>query len=215
MNKKWKLAQTAELKWWQHYLKSRPPLEYLKQKKAYWRSILERLKINIRPGWEVLDLGCGPAGIFTILNNSAVDAVDPLIEQYEEKLPHFDRNDYPQVNFYGQAWETFQQIRKYDIVFCLNAINHFADLPLSIQKIANVMKPGAVLVLSVDAHNYSLLKQIFRRIPADILHPHQLSLQDYCRALQMKNYAITETVLLKKGFIFDYQVILATTKNAK
>jgi 2-polyprenyl-6-hydroxyphenyl methylase/3-demethylubiquinone-9 3-methyltransferase len=68
-------------------------------------------------------------------------------------------------------------------------------------------KPGGDLLLTVDAHNYFLLKKIFQLIPGDILHPHQYSLPDYAQMLQKHRCTIHKTQRLKKGHLFDYWAI--------
>ena len=68
----WKIAQSAELRWWKNYLKDKDPDDYKKEKLAYWKKVLaplDSLVSNIE-GLDVLDAGCGPAGIFMALDKS-------------------------------------------------------------------------------------------------------------------------------------------------
>ena len=94
------LCPNLERRWWQRYLARRDPAAYLRDKRAYWHRTLAEL--NLRPppaGTRVLDAGCGPAGIFTILPDQQVTALDPLLPAYARDLPHFDPADYPNVTF--------------------------------------------------------------------------------------------------------------------
>lgn len=209
MNLQWRVAQFFEIRWWQRYLGSREKTAYLAWKSRYWRDFLQKSALEVPPGVTVLDAGCGPAGIFTVMQYQTVDALDPLLERYEKSLPHFRRSDYPQVRFFSMALENFFPEKSYDFVFCLNALNHMADLPRCLDRLSALTRPGGTLALSVDAHNFSWLKNIFRFTAADILHPHQYTAEEYAAMLEARNFRIDRTVLIKKEAIFNYCLLVA------
>ncbi len=206
---RWKIAQAAEIRWWERYLARQEPETYLSNKKAYWHRVLQQVGCYPEKGSQVLDAGCGPAGIFIILNEAEVDALDPLLDHYEERLAHFSCADYPRVSFICQPLEDLNAKDRYDTIFCLNAINHVADIQLALDTLTQALKPGGKLLLSIDAHNYPLLKKTFQLLPGDILHPHQYDLAEYRAMLTDRNFSIRQEVLLKKGGIFDYHLLLA------
>lgn len=208
MHLRWRIAQFFETRWWRHYLARRDKAEYLNWKRQYWLDFLQKSAIEFLPNSTVLDAGCGPAGIFIILENHTVDALDPLLHEYEQSLPHFRQSDYPQVRFFTTPLEFFLPDKKYDVVFCLNALNHVADLSLSLNRLADLTKPGGTLAVSVDAHNHVWLKKIFRLFPADILHPHQYDLAEYRAMLTERGFQIQQEVLLKKDAIFNYYLLV-------
>ncbi len=209
MNIRWRLAQFWEIRWWRWYLQHKEKSVYLQQKADYWKKILAQCELKLTGSEAILDAGCGPAGIFMILDGNPLVAVDPLLGEYEDQLDHFDSTDYPKVQFYAVSLEEFQPTQQLDIIFCCNVINHVADLNLSLDKICSWLKPGGILILSVDVHNYRLLKKIFRWIPGDILHPHQHGLVDYQNMLRERGFNIEKTTELKRGGIFDYYLIKA------
>ena len=209
MNPRWHIAQFFEIRWWQRYLKHRDKSAYLNWKRGYWRDFLQKSGLQVPPGARVLDAGCGPAGIFMILEEQLVDALDPLLGHYEKSLPHFRRSDYPQVRFFEAPLESFFPDDHYDFVFCLNAINHVADLPCCLDRLAALTRPGGLLALSVDAHNHALLKHLFRLAPADILHPHQHDLSEYREMLGNRGFQVTDAILIKEEAIFNYHLLLA------
>lgn len=209
MNPRWHIAQFFEIRWWRRYLKHRDKSGYLNWKRGYWLDFLQKSDLQLPPGARVLDAGCGPAGIFMILEEQHVDALDPLLNQYEKSLPHFRRGDYPQVHFVDAPLESFFPDDNYDFVFCLNAINHVADLPRCLDRLAALTRPGGSLALSVDAHNHALLKHLFRLAPADILHPHQHDLSEYRDMLGDRGFQVTDAILIKKEAIFNYHLLLA------
>ncbi|MFK7932494.1 MAG: class I SAM-dependent methyltransferase [Saprospiraceae bacterium] len=206
---RWRIAQFAEIRWWQNYLKKRDKSEYLSWKRSYWQTFLERTEVNLEIGQRILDMGCGPAGIFTQLADYQVTAVDPLLQQYEDKIPHFQPIDYSNVSFVNQSLEQYVPTLVFPTVFCINAINHVADLDLAFDNLINCTDRNGTLVVSIDAHNYPFLKHIFRLLPGDILHPHQYDLAEYRAMLTQRNCTIEKEILYKKDGIFDYWVLVA------
>lgn len=206
---KWTIAQYFEIRWWQQYLRKKEVADYLKHKKAYWQRILSACPFDPGPSDRILDAGCGPAGIFTIFPSHQVDAVDPLIDQYEKNLPHFSQNHYPRTRFFPVLLEDFSPTKAYDIVFCINAINHVKDISRAIQKLSIATASGKWLAMSIDTHKWLLAKWLFRTVPADLLHPHQYQLKEYQQMLEKEGFKIITTQRLKNGYIFDYHIIFA------
>jgi 2-polyprenyl-3-methyl-5-hydroxy-6-metoxy-1,4-benzoquinol methylase len=207
---RWRIAQFFERRWWRRYLRRKDKTAYLEWKKAYWRDFLQKCGLHLVPRQRILDAGCGPAGIFTILDNQQVDALDPLLDHYERDLPHFKKSDYPHTRFFRERLEDFAPSASYDLVFCLNAINHVADLSECFDRLAALTRPGGALVISVDVHRHAWLKPMFRALPGDILHPHQYDLEEYRAMLETRNLYIERTVLLKREGIFDYWAFIIT-----
>ncbi|MEZ4988651.1 MAG: class I SAM-dependent methyltransferase [Saprospiraceae bacterium] len=205
---RWKIAQWFEIRWWQRYLAPKDKKHYLQSKRAYWQRILQAAGLSPLAG-RVLDAGCGPAGIFMALPACEVTAFDPLLSEYETRLAHFSRADYPWVNFHTATLEAFQNPLPFPLVCCLNAINHVDDWHLGMQQLARHTQAGGMLLLGIDVHNYRGLRSIFRLFPGDILHPHQHDREDYLLHLQALGFEVIATQTLKKGFIFDYWLITA------
>jgi len=213
MNIRWRVAQAAEIRWWRMYLRKKKPEEYLEQKAAYWRRVLQAAQFEPSPGACVLDAGCGPAGIFLVLKEQQVHAVDPLLDAYQANLPHFDPSHYPNVRFFAQPLEAFSPPELYDVIFCLNAINHVAGLEQSLDVLAGALQPGGRLLLSVDVHRYPFLKKVFQWIPGDVLHPHQYGLEEYQGMLEARGLSIERTLRLKEGVVFDYFLMVAEKRR--
>lgn len=211
---RWRLAQFLELRWWQRYLQQLNWPDYVEAKRVHWRKVLTQMDLQLLPDERVLDAGCGPAGIFTILQAQKVDAIDPLLMAYEEKLPDFQLNQFPYVHFRTQMLEQLDEQEVYDRVFCLNAINHVADLEKAARCLVQSLKPEGTLLISIDVHRFALLKFIFRIIPGDVLHPQQDDLVDYVRLLEKLGLDIEKTLALKRGWIFNYVVIKAKKRMA-
>ena len=211
-NRRWRIAQAAEIRWWKRYLAKQSVDEYSDWKKGYWTSLLKKLQLSLKPNARVLDAGCGPAGIFTALEQCEVEAVDPLLKKYDS-LDHFDRDQYPYVSWHAQPLETFKGKASFDYVFCLNVINHVRDLDVATEVLAKAAKPDGTLIISVDAHRHKWLKPIFRTIPGDVLHPHQLDLKDYEELFERHGMSVVDKVLYRKEFLFDYWVFPLQLKS--
>ncbi len=207
---KWKVAQQAEIRWWKKYLRAQDAQTYLKWKKEYWKEFFARVSddLSLNSGHVILDAGCGPAGIFMILNENSVDAIDPLLDSYEDELTIFSKREYPGVTFVTGSIEGMEKSRKYDIIFCINALNHVDDIRLSISNIVGAAKTGSKILISIDAHNYKMMKLLFRGVPFDILHPHQYSIEDYEKMWIEKNCSIRKRITLKRDFLFSYYLLL-------
>ena len=196
--------------------------EYIGRKRAYWRKFLREtghqrvLDPERQHGLRVLDAGCGPAGVFTVLAKASVTAVDPLLDDYDE-LPHFERTAYPNVHWRALPLEDFGDVGAYDYVFCQNVINHVRDLGTVLRVLAKALRPDGTLVISVDAHRHAWLKPVFQALPGDILHPHQLSIDDYLDACREAGLDVVDEQLYATPFLFDYWVLtlkLATDEGA-
>lgn len=201
---RWRIAQKLEICWWKRYLNSQPDKVYLERKKAYWHRILDEAGCVPLVGERVLDAGCGPAGVFTVLENCRVDAVDPLVAQYRETLSVFSDYQYPWTQFFCTKLEDFRVSERYSRVFCFNAINHVEDIRRGMDILADAVAPGGTLILSSDAHRHSILKWLFRLLPGDALHPHQYDRKEYIQFLRERGFRVERELVLRREFIFEY-----------
>jgi len=210
MSLKWKIAQAAEIKWWNHYLKNKEKSSYYDWKSSYWLDFLGDIDCQLPDNRsKILDAGSGPAGIFTILSDHDVVAVDPLLDKYSTSLEQFDENDFEYVRFITSTIERIHMDQQFDMVFCLNCINHVSSIQSSLRNLFNALKPGGKIILSTDAHNSNFLKSIFQLIPGDILHPHQYNIDEYKSFVNNAGFQISSSKKVKSESIFGYWVIQA------
>lgn len=210
---RWKIAQYFERKWWQNYLKKKDSVKYLQWKKEYWVDLLSLFNYKLDDiDYPVLDVGCGPAGIFTILTRGKVVGVDPLIGTYI-KDGFLNPEHFPEVSFKSIPFENYQPREKFHTIFCLNAINHFEKIDYSFKKLSQICAPGGTLLISIDAHKYKMLKRIFSLFQFDILHPHQYTLEDYMDYLKKNDFEVVSKKLKEKHSVFDYWVLLLRKRS--
>ncbi len=115
---------------------------------------------------------------------------------------------YPGVEFVNSGLEELKTTKKFDVIFCMNAINHVSDIEKSYDRLLACAKPGSHIVVTIDAHNHSFFKQLFRLLPGDILHPHQYDLKEYADMLTKRGCDILGTKLLKHEFFFDHYLMV-------
>ena len=224
-NLRWRLAQFFERRWWKNYLRNKTVEDYREWKKSYWNSLIEKTEDG-RPKTEVqsasaasraeqlnvLDAGCGPAGIFMVLDKQKVTAIDPLLNEYEKSLAHFSRKDFSDVEFIATSLEDFRRENQFDMVYCMNVINHVQHYEIAMNNLVDSLKPGGTFVFTIDAHNYSFFKLLFRAVPGDILHPHQYDLKEYISHLTKRGVEIMKTILLKNEFFFNHYLMVGRKK---
>ena len=218
MRLRWRMAQFVEVLWWWFYLLRKDKAEYLRKKKLYWQKLLDDCAdvFEIKEGDNIIDMGCGPSGLYIMYPDRAVTAVDPLLDKYEQNLPIFSRADYPQVNFITSPIETFTTTAQFDYVFCMNAINHVNDIKAGFRKLTSLTNANGKIIVTIDAHNKQFLKGIFRIGPGDVLHPHQYDLEEYKAFLSDEGYEILKTICLDEEYIFNHYMLIAqkTTFNS-
>lgn len=212
MSLRWKVAQYLERRWWQRYLRGKPPEEYLRRKRNYWARVLDELDWEPIPGRKVLDAGCGPAGVFCYLHRTEkVTALDPLLESYEEDLPIFKQTDYPSVHFLTQTLEEDLPAKEtFSAIYCFNAINHVADWDRALDVLTANASGGTRMILTSDVHRHAWLLPVFRALPGDALHPQQHLPAAYRSALTSRGWSIEREEVLRKELIFNYTAWVAT-----
>lgn len=215
MSLRWQMAQWFELRWWQRYFAGKDKEQYYSWKRQYWQNLVDGLADALPTATvqSIADLGCGPAGIFTIFEGKDITALDPLLDTYEATLPFFNKSDFPYTKFVHQRLEDYLPTAKHDMVFCMNAINHVADINVAYDRLVGAINAGGYLVVSIDAHNHSFFKGLFRLIPGDILHPHQYNLREYCEFMTSRGCTILKTQLVKREFFFSHYVIVAINEK--
>jgi 2-polyprenyl-3-methyl-5-hydroxy-6-metoxy-1,4-benzoquinol methylase len=210
---RWKIAQWFELQWWKRYLTGKSKEEYIAWKTNYWMQLMRTLELErtIEEANTIIDFGCGPFGL-PLANQQwkkELTAVDPLLDEYATTIPFFNKQDYSGTHFITLSMEDFSSLEKFNLVFCMNAINHVHSMDKAFDVVVGSAQQNSKIVVSIDAHNFSFFKFLFRLIPGDILHPHQYDLKEYSRFLESRNCKIEQAVCIKQEFFFDHYVLVA------
>jgi 2-polyprenyl-3-methyl-5-hydroxy-6-metoxy-1,4-benzoquinol methylase len=114
----------------------------------------------------VADVGSGPRGILHYLQAARKVAVDPLMDQFKADGHQINENEViactAGVEAVGDIWPG-----KFDVVFCLNCLDHCRDVSLGMDQLAKMLKAGGELVICVDM-----------RHPDDLDHLHKIRITD-------------------------------------
>ncbi len=211
---RWRLAQSLEWRWWRRYLRDKSPAGYLENKRRYWHRVLDQLEWTVRRGARVADIGCGPAGVFIVLEDrQQVTALDPLLGQYEN-LPVFRSAYYPHVEFLSSALEDVKNLGPFQQLYCFNAINHVRDWDAGLDVLTRMAAPGTEMIISSDVHRHEVLRTVFRALPGDLLHPQQHRAEEYRVALRQRGWRIDQEKVLRQERIFEYRAWRCTYQPA-
>jgi SAM-dependent methyltransferase len=152
----WKDSQKNELYFWESQFKKNN--EDQVQRNAYYLSKMEGhcdmikrfVEENKLEDKTVMDLGSGPEGILHVIDCKYKIAVDPLMREFRSLGYDISANG---VNAYTlKAEDLFEHFGEdyFDVIFCLNSIDHHQDPKLVIDQCYKVLKPGGHLILLTD-----------------------------------------------------------------
>ena len=114
---------------------------------------------------DVLDIGCGGGLISELLakKNGNVTGIDENIYNIKQAREHAKMGSI-KINYKNQSLDTFykKNKKKYDLILCLEVLEHVNDVKKTLDKISELMKPGGTLILSTINRNLKSL--IFAKI---------------------------------------------------
>ena len=171
----WHKIQNEEL---QYHLRKNSE-QHLEFKLEYWNSILREIQpyVSIEPETHILEVGCGCCGMLMAIKKGVLVGVDPLMNQY--------LNNFSYLADAGPKWincaaEQLDLPESFDIIFCINSLDHVLDPEKVAKKLDRHLMPGGHIVIALNCHNtdffYSYYNAYHRRI--DPHHPHHFRLAD-------------------------------------
>ena len=104
-------------------------------------------KINIKPGQHVLDVACGKGEWLLAIvkrggNPSGIDISNKAVDICKTILPHGE--------FYTEPAETLPfKDKKFDVVSCLGALEHFLDPEKALKEMIRTAKDDAIFLILV------------------------------------------------------------------
>ena len=114
---------------------------------------------------DVLDIGCGGGLISELLakKNANVTGIDENIYNIKQARDHVKMSSI-KIDYKNQSLDTFykKNKKKYDLILCLEVLEHVNDVKKTLDKISELMKPGGTLILSTINRNLKSL--IFAKI---------------------------------------------------
>ncbi len=168
----WKDAQEKERKIW---LESNQPESYFIE---HWSELLRKAPLILRSlsrAEAVLDVACGGVPILHALpRTKRMVATDPLNRDFAVLYP---RKEWIQYDHFCAESLPYEDAA-FDVVFCMNALDHMSNPQVAVRQMLRVLKPGGWLHL--DVTNTSPLARLvvalgYRRHLCEF-HPHVLTL---------------------------------------
>lgn len=122
---------------------------------------LKRLKIAIRLVWsklgssnnlKVIDLGCGEGNFLKLIeeNFKNIKTFGVDLEPNVLALKKFLRAEIKIIDIRNSGFPN----NFFDIVFCLDVLEHFKDLERPVREIKRILKPDGVLVVSLPTESW-------------------------------------------------------------
>ena len=114
---------------------------------------------------DVLDIGCGGGLISELLakKNANVTGIDENIYNIKQAKEHAKISSL-KIKYINQSIDSFfnKNKKKFDLILCLEVLEHVNDVKKTLDKISELMKPGGTLILSTINRNLKSL--IFAKI---------------------------------------------------
>lgn len=188
----WKEAQAYEIKYTFKY-------QWKKEWKNLYRNHLKTFfgVDGQFPESIVVDVGCGPIGIVSVIEAKKKIGIDPLIDEYN-KIYKDRQTDVEYIN--SKAEDIPLPDSYADIVFCVNTLNHVQDPEKVLGQIARILKPTGTLYFDVHIN------------PRNIGHPHVFT-KKHTHALLKKHFKIKKTMEVNKTRSIAYNVYCSCGKK--
>lgn len=201
--KKWIRAQHKELL---HYLTYK--CEWTESK---W---IDFIKTNFQTDVtdlekSMLEVGCGMSGPIIYLRFANAYGLDPLILDYYRRGMISRNTSSSLINGVGEFLPFKNNV--FDIVLCLNVLDHVIDPNKVILEIKRVCKKGSKVFIWVHVFNIPKLFKKFIEI-IDTTHPHHFSMQEIVSLLDAAGLRVIYTNTTKNR---RKQILLELIRSKK
>ena len=128
----------------------------------------------------MLEVGCGPYAkntkmILDILENKnteTVDLLDPLLDRYIKHNLSVKSLMRENTVAYNMPLEKLSVKEKYDLIICINVLDHVYDANQCLQSMYEALKTNGIVIIGQDLTNDDDLKNPV--VAKDIMHPIKL-----------------------------------------
>lgn len=183
--RRWRHAQAEELNCWTEIRHKLQSAEYIEKKKEYWRRVLRKAGLSLDKLHEkrILEVGCGPSGIFLLLEPSSnILLLDPLMNDYKRLAPDLVRSH----RSVSEPLESADLCDRFDVVFAVNCIDHCSDIRLFLERLAAVTAARGTVVLAVNTHLREWTEFVWQKAQRfmEPHHPYHFTADGYSRLLK-------------------------------
>jgi ubiquinone/menaquinone biosynthesis C-methylase UbiE len=193
MQTKWEIAQENELKSW---VKTDIDHDFLIE---IWQERMSQIGLKfeeINQGKKILDIGCGPVLFLHIIpKTNLMVAADPLNDAYKQNLK-FPRKEYiVYENFLAEKIP--YEDEKFDMIFCLNALDHMVKPKEALFEIMRVLNYNGFLYLEFENTSplFKFLTKFRYKKPLAEFHPHIITTQEVIKYIIDSKYKFKITMM--------------------
>jgi len=192
--KRWSAAQSKEDAFWQRDGVLKAQMERVISR---YGPVLKKIEAKLHTHSTILDVGCGPTCSAQLFGVGLKTYLDPLmdsyLETYPEKVPEGEK-------ICSAAEEIPRPDETFDVVLCVNALDHMIDPDKALAEMRRVMKKDGIFVLGIFLHPPPIAKlrrfiekwlPIFR----EDAHPYSYSLK-IIREVLNKYFTIQEEIMV-------------------
>lgn len=148
------------------------------------------------PDKVVVDVGCGPIGVISVIEAKKRVGMDPLMDEYK-KIYEME----PGVEYFKSKAEDIKLPKNYaDIVFYVNVLNHVQDPEKTLAEIARILKPFGTMYFDVHEN------------PVSVGHPH-LFREKQLVAMLRRHFKIERVIRKDKTLSISYDVYCANCRK--
>lgn len=182
---RWKQAQSYEAAHWQKLAEQiqagEQDLSWYDWSAKHLLEILSKAFQGNQSSLEsanILEVGSGPIGIVSFLKAKERYAIDPLNDFYSSQPSLIEKRN-PKVNYQmARGEELVFKDDYFDLVIIDNVIDHVQNADGVMREIYRVLKPNAILFLTVNLHPAwgAFFHEIVSRLLIDKGHPHTFTI---------------------------------------
>jgi SAM-dependent methyltransferase len=199
---RWVEAQVGEMKGWKEDIVDSRVLRK-EQTKAYLYTYLWEYRFNDHSfeNQTILEVGCGPYGFVSILQETALKIwIDPLMSFYKKSCT-YSNDDAQYMRGIGEILPL--RSSSMDVVFCYNVLDHVVAPVTVLNEIRRVLKTGGLLILAInvwDPLSAYIRKQMEKKelskffmildYQKDTCHPHNFTPSQFMNLLNKLKFEI-------------------------
>lgn len=181
-------SQVSERAWHSAQIAERNYASALDRVRTRTESRFFQEKIQLSPSFfvdkDILEIGCGPTSEIHYLGGTRLRVgIDPLANEWN----HLYRNDTDHIC--GRGENLPFQDSCFDIVLCINTLDHVQSPVDVLEEIRRVLKKGGTLVLWIQT--YSLPASIREKLTlVDFAHPHHFDDSEVLTMIMKTGFAM-------------------------
>ena len=180
MNKRWKRAQDYEKRHRvRNELSDEKFMAVLNYPNFDWDFFWSSVNLKMNKNTTLLDVGSAGKPVFINIKEGNKYSIDPMVE-VRLKIRPILVDLYKDNNIKGLSipLEEFNEDVKFDVIFCLNMLDHVSNYKPIIKKMDMILKEEGYLNLRIDLHTNSITKWIKNFFQPEPPHPHHFMKKD-------------------------------------